>query len=47
MKDVTLRLIVMFLLSLFLTAFTAGCNTMQGAGEDIQSGGEAIEDAAD
>lgn len=25
----------------------AGCNTIGGAGEDIQAGGEAIEDAAD
>ena len=25
----------------------AACNTMEGAGEDIQEGGEAIEDAAD
>jgi predicted small secreted protein len=24
----------------------AGCNTMQGAGKDIQKGGEKIEDAA-
>lgn len=25
----------------------AGCNTMEGAGEDIEHGGEAIQDAAD
>jgi predicted small secreted protein len=24
----------------------AGCNTMQGAGQDIQKGGEKLEDAA-
>ncbi len=24
-----------------------GCNTMEGAGRDIQRGGEAVEDAAD
>ncbi len=24
-----------------------GCNTMEGAGEDIQDAGEAVEDAAD
>lgn len=29
-----------------VTQMTA-CNTMEGAGEDIQEGGEAIEDAAD
>jgi len=25
----------------------AGCNTIEGAGEDIQSAGNAVEDAAD
>jgi entericidin B len=25
----------------------AACNTMEGAGEDIEEGGEAIQDAAD
>lgn len=28
---------------LALAAFTAGCNTMEGMGEDIESGGEAIQ----
>ena len=30
-----------------LTFTLAGCNTMEGAGKDIESGGEAIQDAAD
>lgn len=35
-----------FLLSLFaLTA--AACNTVHGAGEDVEETGEAIQDAAD
>ena len=25
----------------------AGCNTIEGAGEDIEAGGDAIQDAAD
>jgi predicted small secreted protein len=25
----------------------SGCNTVEGAGKDIQRGGQAIEDAAD
>lgn len=29
------------------TMFLVGCNTMEGAGKDIQGAGEAIEDAAD
>lgn len=38
------------LLALFMSSFflvLAGCNTMQGAGEDIERGGEKIQDAAD
>ncbi len=35
------------ILLLGLTLFVAGCNTMRGVGQDIESGGEAIEDAAD
>ena len=30
-----------------LTLMAAACNTVAGAGEDIQAGGNAIEDAAD
>jgi len=30
-----------------MSAFTAGCNTMAGAGEDIQAGGNALENAAE
>jgi predicted small secreted protein len=30
-----------------LTLMAAACNTIAGAGEDIQAGGDAIEDAAD
>jgi len=29
-----------------LACFTAGCNTMAGAGRDIERGGEKVEDAA-
>ena len=29
-----------------MVLFMVGCNTMQGAGQDIQRGGEAVEDAA-
>jgi predicted small secreted protein len=34
-------------LSLLLATLALGaCNTMQGVGEDVQAGGEAIEDTA-
>ena len=35
------------LLALLLAIGTTACNTVEGAGQDIQSAGEAIEDAAD
>jgi predicted small secreted protein len=28
-------------------AFVAGCNTMAGAGKDIQKGGESLENSAE
>ena len=28
-------------------ALVAGCNTVEGAGKDIQAGGQAVEKAAD
>ena len=30
-----------------LAIFLVGCNTMSGAGKDIQRGGEKVEDAAE
>lgn len=37
---------VLMMLGAFVVAL-AGCNTLKGAGEDIEAGGEAIQDAAD
>lgn len=37
----------LLLLALACAGAMTGCNTMEGAGQDIQRGGEAIEDAAD
>ena len=34
------------LFALGLALLVAGCNTFQGIGEDIQKGGQVIEDAA-
>ena len=39
----TIVLITMFLLSIFIS----GCNTIQGAGEDVQQAGQAVEDTAE
>lgn len=35
--------IAIVLLSLFALSLLAGCNTIRGAGEDIEAGGEAIQ----
>ncbi len=43
------RLIVSFLTALFLASgsgLLAGCNTIEGAGRDIERGGKAIKDEA-
>lgn len=36
------RIVVIFALG----AFLAACNTIEGAGKDIESGGEAIQDGS-
>ena len=41
-----MRQLIFGLLVLALLALTTGCETIKGAGRDIQSAGEAIEDAA-
>ncbi|WP_347400987.1 entericidin A/B family lipoprotein [Halomonas sp. YLGW01] len=41
-----MRLISLMFVSLMTLSLLTGCNTIRGAGEDIQQGGEAIEEAA-
>ena len=39
-----------FLALIFLSLFAvtaAGCNTIRGAGQDVENAGEAVQDAAD
>ncbi len=40
------RSIALMLLSMFTLAMLAGCNTIAGAGKDVQKAGEKVEDAA-
>ena len=40
------RLIVLMLLAMFAAATLTACNTMAGAGKDVQKAGEEVEDAA-
>jgi predicted small secreted protein len=47
MKKTTLaRIIFVAALAFWFSLFISGCNTMQGAGKDIQRAGEGVEDAA-
>ncbi|MFC2992759.1 MULTISPECIES: entericidin A/B family lipoprotein [Halomonas] len=41
------RTMAIMLLSLFTLSLLSGCNTIRGAGEDIESGGEAIQRSTD
>lgn len=41
------RTLTMLLAALFAVSLLSGCNTIRGAGEDIERGGEAIQDASD
>ena len=36
-----------FLALALIAAFTAGCNTMAGAGKDVERGGEKMQGAAE
>jgi entericidin B len=38
---------IILVVLLAISALTAGCNTVAGAGKDIQRGGEKIQGAAD
>ncbi|AHY60683.1 MULTISPECIES: entericidin A/B family lipoprotein [Stenotrophomonas] len=40
------RVIALMLLSMFSVAMLSGCNTVAGAGKDVQKAGEKVEDAA-
>jgi predicted small secreted protein len=41
------RILICISAVLTFSLFLAGCNTVRGAGEDIQEAGEAVENAAD
>lgn len=41
------RLIALMLLSMFSIGFLSACNTVKGAGEDVQKVGEKVEEAAE
>ncbi len=41
------RIITLTLLTLFSASMLTACNTVSGAGKDVQKAGEKLEDAAD
>ena len=41
------RSLALIVLSMFSLGMLSGCNTMAGAGEDVQKAGEKIEDKAE
>ncbi|KRG43791.1 entericidin [Stenotrophomonas pictorum JCM 9942] len=40
------RLVALVLVSMFSMAMLSACNTVAGAGKDVQKAGEKVEDAA-
>ena len=40
------KIIVSVMLGIVVAAFVAGCNTVRGAGQDIERTGEAVTDVA-
>jgi predicted small secreted protein len=44
-NEVVVRTVIAFVL-VALAAMLGGCNTIEGAGKDIERGGQAIRDAA-
>ena len=41
------RLIVLMMMAVFSTATLTACNTMAGAGKDVQKAGEKVQDKAE
>jgi entericidin B len=42
-----MRNVIMILTLITFSALTTACNTMEGAGQDLQKGGEKLEKSAD
>ena len=41
------KLLTMIVLAVSLLILVQGCNTMRGAGQDMEKAGESVQDAAD
>ncbi|MBB3192292.1 entericidin A/B family lipoprotein [Halomonas cerina] len=40
------RMLSLILVALFAASLLGGCNTIRGAGQDIEEGGEAIQESS-
>lgn len=47
MQNLKVQMIALLFLALVTSGLLAGCNTISGVGEDVQSAGGAIEDSAE
>lgn len=47
MRSTMVRVLGTWAFALFMPLLIAGCNTMEGMGEDMESAGEAIQEEAD
>jgi entericidin A len=48
MKEISMkRLVLLAVLTMFSSSFLTACNTMAGAGKDVQKAGEKVEDKAE
>ena len=46
-REVTMKAIVLGVVTLFSALLITGCNTVEGFGKDVEKGGEAIQRTAD
>ncbi|MCC6910086.1 MAG: entericidin A/B family lipoprotein [Phycisphaerales bacterium] len=42
-----IRLVAVSFMTMLYVVILVGCNTMEGAGQDVEAAGEAVQDAAD
>jgi predicted small secreted protein len=47
MEEMLMKFMTSTVLGLTIAFAVSACNTIEGAGEDIEAGGQAVEDAAE
>lgn len=46
-KDDMKKNLILIFTVLFLTSFVLGCNTMRGAGKDVENAGKSVQETVD